>query len=202
MNQLLRTAFHLTMALALASCAAAKPIGEWRNSSYDGSVDHILVIGVTARSERRQSFESQFVEALKARGVEATASYRALGWSLDLTRESVEQAIRDTNIAAVMVTRLAGVRQSDVFRLPANYEDDRDYISYYDHALRQTTPAYYEDYRVLTLETSLYDVESGELVWRMHSEAIDASRPKEVIAAQIDLTIRTLVKRKLLVPKS
>lgn len=189
----------LTVA-ALTACAGTKPIAEWRNESYSGQADNILIIGVTVRSERRRAFEAQFAEALAARGISATPSYKLLPTSKELTRASVEAAIRGRDFGAVLVTRLAGAQQADLFRRPANYDYGRDFVTYYDHVLRETTPAYYDEYRVLTLETSLYDLQTQELVWRMQSEAIDASRSGEIIAAQIELTIKTLQKRQLIAP--
>ena len=189
----------LTAAL-LSACASSKPLGEWINESYSGQAKHVLIIGATRRNERRREFESQFVKALEARGIAATASYKLLPTASDLTRESVEAAIRDKDIDAVLVTRLAEIKSADVVRRPANYDydRDRDYITYYDHSLRRSSPTYEDEYRILGLETNLYDTASGELVWKMQSEAIDASRSGEVIAAQIELTIKTLEKRKLI----
>ena len=45
---------------------------------------------------------------------------------------------------------------------------------------------------MFTLETSLYDAASGEMVWSMQSEIMDASRPRHVIEEQIKLTIGKL----------
>jgi hypothetical protein len=186
------------IASLLAACAAAKPIGEWRDVSYTGQVEHILIIGVTARNERRRAFETRFVEALAARGIAATPSYKLLNSSLQLTRGSVEEAIRGKDIGGVLITRLAGVKQADVYRQPDGFDPERDYFTHYNITTRETSAAYYDEHRVLTLETNLYDAVSGDLVWRMHSEAIDASRPQDVIAAQVDLTIKTLLKRGLI----
>ena len=198
LKYLLRTPGLALIAALLIACAAAKPIGEWRDESYTGKIDNILIIGVTARNERRRAFETRFVEALAARGISATPSYRLLPSSVNLTRESVEQAIEGANISGVLVTRLAGIKQAEVFRQPSGYGQDDDYFTHYNLKRRETTEAYYDQHRVLTLETNLYDTASGNLVWRMQSEAIDASRPSDVIAAQVELTIKTLMKRGLI----
>jgi hypothetical protein len=182
----------------LAACAAAKPVNEWRDQSYSGRMDRILIIGVTAQNERRRAFETAFVNALQARGINATPSYKLLTSSLQLNREVVEEAIRGSNIGGVLVTRLAGIREAEVFRQPSGTDPEGDYFSQYNIIRRETTSAYYDEHRVLTLETSLYDTSSGDLVWRMQSEAIDASRPRDVIEAQVELTIRTLLRRGLI----
>jgi len=197
-NRIFRFLLAATTAALLAACATTKPMAEWVNESYTGQASHVLIIGATRRNERRREFESQFVKALQARGISATASYKILPAAQELTRESVEAAIRGKGIDAVLITRLAEIKSADVIRRPANYDYERDYITYYDHALRKSSSAYDDEYRILGLETNLYDVASAELVWKMQSEAIQASRSGEVIAAQIELTIRTLEKRRLL----
>lgn len=197
-KQLIRTTGLALASALVAACTATKPIGEWRDESYTGKIDNMLIIGVTARNERRRAFETQFVDALAAHGVSATPSYRLLTSSVNLTRESVEQAIQGANISGVLVTRLAGVKQAEVFRQPSGYGGDDDYFTHYNLKRQETTSAYYDEHRVLTLETNLYDTATGSLVWRMESEAIDASRPREVIAAQVELTIKTLLKRGLI----
>lgn len=182
----------------LAACAATQSIGEWRDQNYSGRINSILIIGVTARNERRRAFETSFVEALQARGIAATPSYKLLTSSLQLTREAVEEAIRGKHIGGVLVTRLAGIKQADVFRQPKGTDPENDYFTQYNITTRETTTAYYDEHRVLTLETSLYDTASGNLVWRMQSETIDASRPRDVIEAQVELTIKTLLRRGLI----
>lgn len=201
-KNLLQTPGLALIASMLTACAAAKPVGEWRDESYSGRIDHILIIGVTARNERRRAFETSFVDALTARGIAAKPSYRLLTSSLNLTRESVEQAIQGENIGGVLITRLAGVRQAEVISQPSGYDGNDDYFTHYNLKAGETTQAYYDEHRVLTLETSLYDAVTGVLVWKMQSEAIDASRPRDVIEAQVELTISTLLKRGLIAPGS
>ena len=197
-KQLLRIPGLALIVSLLVACAAAKPVGEWRDQSFNGRIDSILIIGVTAQNERRRAFETTFVNALQARGINATPSYKLITSSLQLSREAVEEAIRGRNIGGVLVTRLAGIKQADVFRQPDGSDPERDYFTQYNIIRRETTTAYYDEHRVLTLETSLYDTASGDLVWRMQSEAIDASRPRDVIEAQVELTIKTLLRRGLI----
>lgn len=190
------------IALALGACASTKPIGEWRNEGYSGQFDRLLVIGVTTRSTRRRVFEDRLVDALAARGVEGIASYTLITSSVNLDRNQVRDAVRGRNIGAVLVTRLAGVDSEQVYRLPSDYDYYRDFNGYYDHVLQETNTGYYARYRVLTLETNLWNAATGELVWQLQSQAIDASQPRHVIEDQIELTIDSLVKRGLIAPGS
>ena len=186
-------------ALLLSACAAAtKPIGEWRDEGFTGHVDNIMVLGITTRSTRRRVFEDLFVQSLATLGVNATPSYQLITSTLNLTREQVENAIRGRGYGAVLVTRVVGVKQEEVYRRPANYDHYNDFYEYYDHVLEETSPGYHAQFRVVTLETNLWDTTSGELIWQLKSEAMDRSQPRHILQDQIDLTINTLVERGLI----
>ena len=200
MNQtkVLRSIVITCLVLVVTSCAGNKPIGEWRNEEFSGKLDNILIIGVTSRSTRRRVFEDGFVKQLAASGTQAVPSYTLLESSLELTREIVVRAIEGKDLGGVLVTRLVGIKEKETYRLPANYDDDREYMGYYNHAWKETSGGYYAQHKVFTLQTNLYDTASGELVWSMQSEAMDVSQPRQVIEEQIDLTIRTLSKQGLI----
>jgi hypothetical protein len=186
---LIRIIALASAALALAACATTRPVHQWRNEAFSGSVDKILVIAAIDRSTQRRVYEDEFVGALKARGVTAVAGYTLITSSADITREAVENAIRGQDIEAVLVTRLLGVEDVEVYEPPVHLDYHRSYYRYYSHAMNETGPGYYRRYRVLTLESNLYDAASGELVWSMQSEAIEPSTPRHVIEEQIKLTI-------------
>ncbi len=192
----------IIMAILITACAtASKPIGEWRSETFSGQVNNILIIGVTARSTRRRVFEDMFVDQLKAANVDAVPSYTLLESSLQLTRDIVVRAIKGQNLGAVLVTRLVGIKDEEVYKLPASYDDDRGFIGYYDHAWQETSTGYYSQYRIFTLETTLYDTATEQLIWSMQSEAIDASQPREIIEAQIALAIDSISNQGLIVTK-
>ena len=90
-----------------------------------------------------------------------------------------------TVLGAVLITRLVGIVDKEVYQLAADYNYYHDYFGYYDHALSQLNSGYYSSYKLLTLESALYDTASGNLIWSMQSETIDASQPRQIIEDQI-----------------
>ena len=179
-------------ALALAACASTRPAYEWRNEAFAGPVERILVIAAIKRSTQRRVYEDEFVDSLAARGGKAVAGYTLITSSADLTREQIERAVRGQDIDAVLVTRLLGVEEVEVYEPPMRQDYHRNYYRYYSFALTEAGPGYYRRYRVLTLETNLYDTASGELVWSMQSESVEPSTPRHAIEEQIELTIDRL----------
>ena len=197
-TKLLKTITLALTALVITACANTKPVGEWSNEQFTGKLNNILIIGVTSRSDRRQLFEDKFVEGLAALKVNATPSYKLMDSSLHLTRQVVENAIKGQDIGAVLLTRLAGIKDKDVYRAPDNQDENLSYFNYSDKSLQLANDGYTEQYRTVVLQTNLYDIESRELVWSMQSETMDASQPRNVIGDQIELTINTLAKRGLI----
>jgi hypothetical protein len=200
MNQatLLKTITLIMTTLVIAACANTKPVGEWRSESFSGKLNNILIIGVTSRSDRRQLFEGKFVEGLAALKVNATPSYKLMDSSLHLTRKVVENAIKGQDIGAVLVTRLAGVKEKEVYRASDDKDENLSYFNFSDKSFQQADVGYTEQHRVVALETKLYDIASAELVWSMQSETMDPSQPRNVVEDQIKLTISTLAKRELI----
>ncbi|MBT8437195.1 MAG: hypothetical protein KJP11_07480 [Gammaproteobacteria bacterium] len=192
--------FVLTL-LVLSACATKRPAMEWRDEGFSTEFDNILIIAAIERSTRRRVYEDEFVEALETLNVEATPSYELMTSSLTVSRQTVEAAIRGQDIDAVLVTRLLGVKEEEVYQPPTSYDHHRGYHRYYLHALENDNRAYYRRFKVLTLETNIYDAATNQLIWSMQSESIEPSVPRNLIEEQIALTIRTLQARGLIVAK-
>ena len=186
------------VALLLGGCATTRPVHEWRSDGFSGTIDSVLVIGAFKRSTQRRVYEDLFAETLASRGVEATPGYTLMTTELEISQETIEAAIRGRDMDAVLVTRLLGVDEVETYEPPTTRVYYRNYHSYYRHALTEVSPGYYRRYKVLTIETTLYDSASGELVWSMQSEAVEPSTPRPVIEDQINLTIERLAAQGLL----
>jgi len=196
-----RTILFVFTALVLSACATKRPVMEWQDEGFSAALDNILIIAAIERSTRRRVYEDEFVDALAALKVEATPSYELMTTSMTISRETVEAAIKGQDINAVLVTRLLGVKEEEVYHPPTYYDHHRSYHGYYTHALESDNRAYYRRFKVLTLETNIYDATTKELVWSMQSESIEPSTPRHLIAEQITLTIQTLQARGLIVAK-
>ena len=188
-------------ALILSACATTRPAMEWRDEGFSGPLDNILIIAAIERSTRRRVYEDVFVDALAALKVGATPSYELMTTSMTISRETVEAAIRGKDIDAVLVTRLLGVKEEEVYHPPTHFDHHGSYHSYYMYALESDNRAYYRQFKILTLETNIYDAATKQLVWSMQSESIEPSTPRNLIEEQIALTIRTLQARGLIVAK-
>lgn len=196
-----KTLLLAAVALALGACATTRPVKEWRDAEFSGPIDSVLIIAAIERSTQRRVYEDLYADTLAGYEIEAIPGYTLMTTELELSRETVEAAVRGRAIDAVLVTRLLGIEDVETYEPPTTRVYYRSYHRYYQHALTETSPGYYRRYRVLTLETTLYDTASGELVWSMQSEAIEPSTPRHVIEDQIALTIERLSAQGLLPEK-
>jgi hypothetical protein len=196
-----RAILFVFTALMLSACATKRPVMEWQDEGFTDALDNILIIAAIERSTRRRVYEDEFVEALAALNVDATPSYELMTTSMTISRKTVEAAIKGQDIDAVLVTRLLGVKEEEVYHPPSYYDHHSNYHRYYTHALESDNRAYYRRFKVLTLETNIYDAATKELVWSMQSESIEPSVPRNLIEEQIALTIQTLQARGLIVAK-
>ena len=188
------------MTALLAACAV-KPLVEWRDSDFSGTVDNILIIGVSDQPVVRRLFEDTFVKELAALGVSAKSSYQLLSDEQIASKGVLEAAIRAQSMDSVLVARVIGVEEISTYTPPTytySYTPSnlnpyyRDYHSYFNHAVRVATPGYWDKYEVLKLESNLYDSESEQLIWSVQSESFDPRSATQLIDDQISVAIKSL----------
>ena len=193
-----RILMPIAIAILISACATTRAVTEWQDDTYTGSLDSLLVIAAVEDGARRRNVEDAYVEEFGVVGIAAAPAYALMGGDSSLSRETVEAAIEGRDIDAVLVTRLLGVEELEQYQPPTQFEHYRSYHRYYSHSLRYSSPGYYRKYKLLSLETTLYDSATGKLVWSMQSESIDPQAPQDLIDAQIELTVERLGSRGLL----
>ncbi|MDH3636531.1 MAG: hypothetical protein OES20_17705 [Gammaproteobacteria bacterium] len=193
-----KLALALAMTALLAACAI-KPLAEWRDSNFSGTVDNILIIGVSDQPVVRRLFEDTFVKELEALGVSAKSSYQVLTDEQISSKDALDTAIRAQSMDAVLVTRVIGVEEINTYTpptytyTPSTFDRHyRDYHSYFNHAVQVATPGYWDKYEVLKLESNLYNSASQQLIWSIQSESFDPRSATQLIDDQITVAITSL----------
>jgi hypothetical protein len=186
---------------ALLSACAVKPLVEWRDSDFSGTVNNILIIGVSDQPVVRRLFEDTFVKELAALGVSAKSSYQLLTDEQIASKDALEAAISTQSMDSVLVARVIGVEEISTYTpptynytyTPSNFNPYyRDYHSYFNHATTVATPGYWDKYEVLKLESNLYDSASQQLIWSVQSESFDPRSASQLIDDQISVAIKSL----------
>jgi len=201
---IVRVGAALLVATVLAACGAVTKIPvAWRNPGYEGApYQRIFVIGVAQSDANRRLFEDRFAAVLSSGGAVASPSYGTLPQSERLSESEIRGAIRGGGYDAVVVTRLLGVEEKTEYVPPRTYTVPRYYGGYYGYYGSTWDvvhePGYYKDHTIVRLETNLYDVGSGELVWSGQSETFDASSVEDIIDSATKAVAKRLGKEGLI----
>ena len=184
-------------AALLVACGTTTEIpNAWHNPAHEGSpYQKVFVIGVGENDTNRRLFEDQFAATLSDKGGVASPSYGALPHSERLTEPQIRGAIQGGGYDGVVVTRLLGVEEKTEYVPPRTYTVPGHYYGYYGYYGSSWDvvhePGYYQTHTIVRLETNLYDVGSGDLVWSGQSETFNPSS----LADSIDSVTKAVAKR-------
>jgi hypothetical protein len=178
----------LTTALVapiITSCSTLK-VTSWSDPAFEGrALGKAIILGVAPNDTNRRRYEDLFAARLKEVGIDATTSYSLMPSKGKQSEDKVGQAVRQAQADSVIVTRIVDEKQKLHFEPPVHYGG---YYGYYSYG-HTYYPGYARTYMETLLETNLYDVESGKLVWTgqmvVTDEKPDKKTIKEVVTAQI-----------------
>ena len=156
--------------LLLTACASTEIADSWTNPNFaNRALGKVLVLGVANDETKRYMFETDLASALKSNGVDATAGSSLRAFRGQLTKDKVVDALKTIDVDKVIVTRIA------------SYKIDQKYYGGYTevwtsgvptingywttHYHETTHPDYISERTTLFLETSLFNVADGSLVW-------------------------------------
>lgn len=167
--------------LVLAGCGTTKLTDSWQEPGFHRSdMKSVLVVAVTGNKTNRLLFEQGFVSELRDHGIHAVASHTVIGSAMP-TRESVLEYLRQNRMDHVIVTHY-GSKEVTKEYVP---ESVRTYYTgpYYPHygaywdrhgsTVTMTREAYVDTKTQVVLMTSIFAVDSEQLVWTGRSKSFE-----------------------------
>ncbi len=192
---------------ALCACSASKttiPLS-WRNPAYAGTAfQKLFVIGVGENDGARRLFEDTFARAIAAEGATAQASWGHLPQTTRLTEEQVRGAIEGGDFDGVIITRLLKVDQEQQYVPGSTYSVPTTYYGYGYYGYYGTSyavvhePGYFKTNTTFRIETNLYSVATGDLVWSGQSDTLNPESLTEVIDSMTSTVAKKLKAEKLI----
>ena len=186
MRSALRAAVAVMIVLLDASCATTQLTSTWVEPGQSPKpFKKLVVFGVAASETVRHVYEDSFVAALGERGVNVSPGYSLLPEGGLGSVKTVRKAVELSGADGVIVTYLAG-QNTETVRVPArNYVTPSLYgglYPYYGLVYDNVTePGYYARFKLLQLETNVYDVARQKLVWSGRSQTLDPSSEQTTI---------------------
>ncbi|MFZ1864860.1 MAG: hypothetical protein WAU39_11605 [Polyangiales bacterium] len=198
-------------ASAMAACHKDKtsiPLS-WRNPGFeDAFFRKLFIIGIGRDESARRMFEDTFVKALDARGAEAQSSWTVLPQSEQLTEEQIRSAIDGGGFDGVLITRLLSVEEAQEYVQGKSYVVPKTthygygyygYYSYYGTSYATVhEPGSIKTNTTVRLETNLYSVATGGLVWSGQTDTINPDSVSELIDSMTAAVTKQLAEEKLI----
>jgi hypothetical protein len=179
MRGVLAAGVMMVVAALLSSCASTSLLTSWADPEAAGKgIDKCLVIGVSNNTVARRQFEDTFVAQLQKMGETAMPSYPLLPNAAEINEQTVAPIIDRNQIGHVLVVRVVDKKTVTTYVPPSTTTSyyggyPSYYPSYYGswsgyyghHYSTVTTPGYTYDTQYVNLETNVYDIRSGKLIW-------------------------------------
>lgn len=188
------------LALLCASCAAVK-IESWTDPAFKGRpMGKAMVVGVTDSEALQRQYEDLFVSGLTKAGADAVSSSSHFPADTKLTKEQLQAKLGEEGVKSLLVTRVIDEKEKAQYHAPVAYPAPyHSYFGYYSYTFDYVhSPGYVTSYIEIHLETNLYDVETGKLVWSGSKRITDERTDKANMKRVIEATIKDLQKNQLL----
>jgi hypothetical protein len=183
--------FTVLCFLLVSSCATTTLTAVWKDPGVHGTIRKVVVVGTFRTSAIRNIFEDDFVKQLRAKGVDAVASYTLIPLDELPDRDLVMSKAKEAGADAILVTRLMGKRTVSTY-VPGQPYVVPDYYyrwgPYYQYVY---TPGYMAEEEYAYAETNIYNTSNNMLIWSARSETQLAGRRESTIES----FVRTIVDR-------
>ncbi|MGB3052022.1 MAG: hypothetical protein WBB42_13550, partial [Polyangiales bacterium] len=134
----------------------------------------LFLIGVGENEEKRRLFEDVFSRVLSDDSAYVMPSWKRLPQSRLLTETELKTAIGTDEFDGVLITRLVSVDEEYFEDKTDGVQLARPFEGYYQGSYEVVhEPGYYERTTSYRLETNLYAVSDGGLVWSARSATVD-----------------------------
>jgi hypothetical protein len=169
------------------SCASTSVTDVWKDKNYQGKAQKILVIMAAKSPDMREIFEGRFAAELENRGNNATQSYKIIPAEEFTDKELVKSRIKNSDADTVLISRLVDTKTMESYSPGLVYHD---WWGYYN--IVSANYGYTRDVQISYIETNLYDVKTGKLIWSGHSKTERTEGEQQLINTFIRIVIRKL----------
>jgi hypothetical protein len=193
----------ITAFLLFGCVSGTKLVADWRDDAYQGPPSKVFVIGASTERGPRSLVEDEFVRLLKKRGIDSVASYPVLPAEPKPDKDTVLAKVHEAGADMIMVVRFlrkdTSATSTPVRRYAVPQGFDTSWEGIYggtvaDVGVRDV--AY--DYDVISMETLLYQTETGKPIWSGLSQTTYQGGPIKQIKPFADSIIKELVNAKII----
>lgn len=204
MMRTLRSAvwFGVLVLMLFTACATTQITSAWKDPSYQEQPRKIFVIGITKKPINKRIFEDEFVRQLKARNVNAVASYTVMPDEKQNDHTVIAAKVKELDADVVLISRLVSTKTvqyyvpGSTYYPPSYYGNCWDYYGYCSQAVY--TPGYTAEDEYALMEINLYNARNDKLIWSATSETEILGSDQEQIISYINVMVNAMAEHKLL----
>jgi len=184
--------------VAAAATACSTPTTEtnvWKSPTYAaGPMKNIAVFGGRVDPTQRHTLEDGFVAALSAYGVHATQSYTIFGDQVPPDQATIRATLKSGGYDGALVSTLKGVSEQVLVAPDADWGSGF-YGAYWGPG---GAPAYAQTDEFVKFETTLWDPNSGKMVWSAVTQTENPSSGKDFVSSLTKAVVPSMAKAGLL----
>ncbi|MCU0847618.1 MAG: hypothetical protein MUD12_06990 [Spirochaetes bacterium] len=185
----------IIISAAAVSCSSTKITATWKNGKYAGGpFKKIVVLALFKRLDSRETFEAFIAEELRKSGTDAIPSLSLVTPKQKYSYAAMEALFNKNNIDGIMILRTKGLDKNkkfvqgtnyyepDVFYNPVSNPYYSFYFNYYTVAYRNiSTPGYYVEKDILSIECNLYANSDDTLAWSVMTKTVEPYQTEDGI---------------------
>ena len=195
----LASALFASAALLVAACASTSLRTAWYDTTYQGGAfKRVLVVGVGTNIANRRVFEDIFSQRLSATGTQGVPGYQFLPDEARANEPAWNAGVARSGADGLLVVRLLGVdtkTQVSTTMVPGPGFYGPYYGGWWGPAMVAVPEV--TQYDIATVETSLFEVRTRQVVWAGTTETFNPSTVAQETPGFAELIIKQLAARGL-----
>ena len=176
----------------LAACATTSVVSEWHDPAYRGTaLKKIVVFIVAADDATRRMVEDRLVSSLP-KGTLGVASYTLFPDAKEVNAQNEDRIgarLAQEGFDGALTARLLSVDKDKVYVPPQSYLAPAavgPYGSFYRYggyafSAVYTMPAYSYQQTKYLIETIVYEIPAGQMLWTMTTETVDPDSRQQLV---------------------
>ena len=211
--RLLGLGLIVSAGMMLTSCFSTSISASWMTENHQPQkYEKLLVIGMSTNVAARSTVEDELVYYMRLKGINAVAASSVLAPDRKIVSEPAEvkkQKLKENGFDGIFAISLLEKKESTKYvqgstpYAPVSFYGGYygSFYSYYPYMYSNVyQPGYYVAAQTIFLNSSLFDVESGELLWSAQSETTDPSSLDDFANSYARSMTTHLLKREIISP--
>lgn len=213
MKKLRNFAIIILSAIVLYGCYSTSISASWMTDNHQArEFKKLLVIGMSTNVVARATVEDELVYFLRMKGINAVAASSVMPPDRSVASEPAEvkkHKLIEAGFDGVMTISLLEKREETKYvqgtspYAPATFYGGyyNSFYTYYPHMYSNVyQPGYYVNSQTIFLNTSLFEVAEGDLLWSAQSETTDPASLDDFANSYSRSMVTHLIKRKIITP--